>query len=130
MQGTNKARKNGEAMGLVGVRLTAELGHGGCAKRPCPSSVTALPLPERWRAPMGGQRFTSAPKCSVLALIKQHIEWHQHNAKTPGSDGEAMTAASCFKLLAWRRHGTHRGADCRRTSSHLGDGVWHLGAAR
>jgi len=31
-----------------------------------------------------------------LALIKQHIEWHQHNAKTPGSDGEAMAAAFSF----------------------------------
>ena len=60
MEGTNKARENGEAMGFVGVRLTAELGHGGCAKRPCPSSVIALRLPERWRAPMGGQRFTEA----------------------------------------------------------------------
>lgn len=27
MEGTNKARKNGEAMGLVGVRLTDLLGH-------------------------------------------------------------------------------------------------------
>ena len=28
MDGTNKAHENGEAMGLVGVRLTAQLGHG------------------------------------------------------------------------------------------------------
>jgi hypothetical protein len=28
VQGTNKARKNGEAMGLVGVRLTGQLGGG------------------------------------------------------------------------------------------------------
>ncbi|MEK8028836.1 hypothetical protein [Pseudaquabacterium rugosum] len=28
MKGTNKAHENGEAMGLVGVRLTAMLGHG------------------------------------------------------------------------------------------------------
>ena len=28
MEGTNKARKNGEAMGLVGVRLTGRLGRG------------------------------------------------------------------------------------------------------
>lgn len=28
MQGTNKAHKNGEAMGLVGVRLTDQLGIG------------------------------------------------------------------------------------------------------
>ena len=96
MEGTDTGQENAAGMASVGVRLTAELGHGGCAKRPCPSSVMALPLPERWRAPRGGQRFTSAPKCSVLALIKQHIEWHQHNAKTPGSDGAAMTAAFSF----------------------------------
>ena len=28
MEGTNKAHENGEAMGLVGVRLTAQLGAG------------------------------------------------------------------------------------------------------
>ena len=28
MEGTNKAHKNGEAMGLVGIRLTIMLGHG------------------------------------------------------------------------------------------------------
>ena len=28
MEGTNKAHDNGEAMGFVGVRLTAQLGHG------------------------------------------------------------------------------------------------------
>jgi len=28
VEGTNKARKNGEAMGLVGVRLTERLGRG------------------------------------------------------------------------------------------------------
>ena len=74
MQGTNTGQKNGEAMASVGVSLTAELGHGACAKRPCPSSVMALPLPERWRAPMGGQRFTRAPRGSVLAPIEQRIE--------------------------------------------------------
>ena len=32
MEGTNKARENGEAMGFVGVRLTAQLGRAGnCA---------------------------------------------------------------------------------------------------
>ncbi len=74
MEGTNTGQENAEGMASVGVRLTAELGHGACAKRPCPSSVMALPLPERWRAPMGGQRFTSAPRCSVSAPIKQRIE--------------------------------------------------------
>ncbi len=96
MEGTNTGHEDAEGMASVGVRLTAELGHGGCAKRPCPSSVMALPLPERWRAPMGGQRFTRAPWCSVLAPIKQRIECHQHNAKTLGSDGGAMTAAFSF----------------------------------
>ena len=28
MEGTNKAHENGEAMGLVGVRLTVKLDHG------------------------------------------------------------------------------------------------------
>jgi hypothetical protein len=28
VEGTNKAHENGEAMGFVGVRLTAMLGHG------------------------------------------------------------------------------------------------------
>ena len=28
MEGTNKAHENGEAMGFVGVRLTAQLGRG------------------------------------------------------------------------------------------------------
>ena len=28
MKGTNKAHENGEAMGIVGVRLTVLLGHG------------------------------------------------------------------------------------------------------
>lgn len=28
MEGTNKAHENGEAMGFVGVRLTAQLGDG------------------------------------------------------------------------------------------------------
>jgi hypothetical protein len=55
VEGTNTGRENAEGMASVGVRLTAELGHGACTKRPCPSSVMALPLPERWRAPMGGQ---------------------------------------------------------------------------
>ena len=55
MEGTNTGRENAEGMASVGVSLTAELGHGACAKRLCPSSVMALPLPERWRAPMGGQ---------------------------------------------------------------------------
>ena len=64
MEGTDTGHEDAEGMASVGVRLTAELGHGGCAKRPCPSSVMALPLPERWRAPMGGQRFTRAPRCS------------------------------------------------------------------
>ena len=32
MEGTNKAHENGEAMGFVGVRLTAQLGRAGnCA---------------------------------------------------------------------------------------------------
>ncbi len=74
MQGTNTGHEDAEGMASVGVRLTAELGHGACAKRPCQCSVMALPLPERWRAPMGGQRFTRAPRCSVLAPIKQRIE--------------------------------------------------------
>jgi hypothetical protein len=74
VKGTNTGQENGEAMASVGVCLTAELGHGGCAKRPCLSSVMALPLPERWRAPKGGQRFTKAPRCSVLAPFKQRIE--------------------------------------------------------
>jgi len=30
VEGTNKAHENGEAMGLVGVRLTVMLGHGYC----------------------------------------------------------------------------------------------------
>ena len=30
MEGTNKAHENGEAMGFVGVRLTAQLGEGYC----------------------------------------------------------------------------------------------------
>ena len=55
MEGTDTGHEDAEGMASVGVRLTAELGHGGCAKRPCPSSVVELPLPERWRAPMGGQ---------------------------------------------------------------------------
>jgi hypothetical protein len=55
VEGTNTGHEDAEGMASVGVRLTAELGHGACAKRPCPSSVMALPLPERWRAPMGGQ---------------------------------------------------------------------------
>ncbi len=33
MEGTNKAHENGEAMGLVGVRLTAQLGRGTKALR-------------------------------------------------------------------------------------------------
>ena len=74
MEGTDTGHEDAEGMASVGVRFTAELGHGGCAKRPCPSSVVALPLPERWRAPRGGQRFTSAPRGSVLAPIKQRIE--------------------------------------------------------
>jgi hypothetical protein len=36
------------------------------------------------------------PGLLFLAPIKQRIEWHQHNAKTPGSDGAAMTAAFSF----------------------------------
>ena len=74
MEGTDTGHADAEGMASVGVRLTAELGHGACAKRPCPSSVVEVPLPERWRAPRGGQRFTSAPRCSVLAPIKQRIE--------------------------------------------------------
>jgi hypothetical protein len=74
VEGTDTGHEDAEGMASVGVRLTAELGHSACAKRPCPSSVMALPLPERWRAPMGGQRFTSAPRCSVLTPIKQRIE--------------------------------------------------------
>ena len=31
MEGTNKAHENGEAMGFVGVRLTAQLGAGSWA---------------------------------------------------------------------------------------------------
>jgi hypothetical protein len=65
VEGTNTGQENAAGMASVGVRLTAELGHGRCAKRPCPSSVMALPLPERWRAPMGGQRFTRAPRFFV-----------------------------------------------------------------
>jgi hypothetical protein len=30
VEGTDKAHENGEAMGLVGVRLTVMLGHGYC----------------------------------------------------------------------------------------------------
>ncbi len=56
MKGTNTGHEDAAGMASVGVRLTAELGHGACAKRPCPSSVMALPLPERWRAPMGVRR--------------------------------------------------------------------------
>ncbi len=74
MKGTNMGHEDAEGMAHVGVRLTAELGHGACAKRPCPRSVMALPLPERWRAPVGGQLCKGAPRCSVLAPFKQRIE--------------------------------------------------------
>jgi hypothetical protein len=70
VEGTNKAHENGEAMGFVGVSLTAELGHGVCAKRPCPSSVMALPLPERWHAPVGGQ-LCIARSSSVRLVCSQ-----------------------------------------------------------
>ena len=56
MEGTNTGHEDAAGMASVGVRLTAELGHGACAKRPCQCSVMALPLPERWRAPMGEWR--------------------------------------------------------------------------
>ena len=36
-----------------------------------------------------------------LAPFKQRIEWPQHNAKTLGSDGEAMAAHSCVVPVAW-----------------------------
>ena len=39
MEGTNKAHENGEAMGLVGVRLTAQLGHGAYANAFLPPSL-------------------------------------------------------------------------------------------
>ena len=96
MEGTNTGHEDAAGMASVGVRLTAELGHGACAKRPCQCSVMALPLPERWRAPVGGQLCKGAPNSSCLAPIKQRIECSQHNAKTLTSDGEAMTAPSCF----------------------------------
>jgi hypothetical protein len=67
VEGSNTGHEDAEGMASVGVRLTAELGHAGCAKRRCLSSVMALPLPERWRAPMGGQRFTGAPRCSLFS---------------------------------------------------------------
>jgi hypothetical protein len=35
VKGTNKAHENGEAMGFVGVRLTARLGAGFLACFPC-----------------------------------------------------------------------------------------------
>jgi len=56
VEGTNTGHEDAAGMASVGVRLTAELGHGACAKRPCQCSVMALPLPERWRAPMGVRR--------------------------------------------------------------------------
>jgi hypothetical protein len=72
VEGTNTGHEDAEGMASVGVRLTAELGHGGCAKRPCPSWVMALPLPERRRAPMGGQRCIESSSsvelvCSQIA---------------------------------------------------------------
>ena len=56
MEGTNKAHENGEAMGLVGVRLTAQLGRAHflvqygsviyCAKKKSPTgALLKLPLP-------------------------------------------------------------------------------------
>jgi len=69
VEGTNTGHEDAAGMASVGVRLTAELGHAGCAKRRCLSSVMALPLPERWRAPMGGQLCTDAP--SVLFSADQ-----------------------------------------------------------
>ncbi len=56
MEGTDTGHEDAEGMASVGVRLTAELGHGACTERPCQCSVMALPLPERWRAPVGGRR--------------------------------------------------------------------------
>ena len=40
MQGTDKAHENGEAMGFVGVRLTAQLGAGDIGRD---SRMSALP---------------------------------------------------------------------------------------
>jgi hypothetical protein len=70
VEGTNTGHEDAAGMASVGVRLTAELGHGACAKRPCPSSVMALPLPERWRAPMGGQLCKGAPKRSMFGAVQ------------------------------------------------------------
>ena len=67
MEGTDTGHEDAEGMASVGVRLTAELGHGACAKRPCQCSVMALPLPERWRAPMGGQLCILS--CSFVWLV-------------------------------------------------------------
>ena len=81
MEGTNTGHEDGEAMASVGVRLTAELGHGACAKRPCPSWVMALPLPERWRAPMGGRLCTT--RALSLDAIFTLIKLFHLNEKSP-----------------------------------------------
>jgi hypothetical protein len=70
VEGTNTGHENAEGMASVGVRLTVELGHGGCAKRRYPRSVMVLPLLERWRAPMGGQ-LCIARSSSVRLVFSQ-----------------------------------------------------------
>ena len=75
MEGTNTGHEDAEGMASVGVRLTAELGHGACAKRRCPSSVMALPLPERWRAPMGWQRCMAIRPSAMLSA--RTTKWQQ-----------------------------------------------------
>ena len=107
MEGTNTGQENAAGMASVGVRLTAELGHGGCAKRPCPSSVMALPLPERWRAPMGGQLCTSAPRCSIVWRCLSSV-----------ANAFSITWAGSSWQVAQqpRRPGTYQGA----LSVHLG----------
>ena len=44
MEGTNKAHENGEAMGFVGVRLTAQLGAGLAAQRLDMALIASDPL--------------------------------------------------------------------------------------
>jgi hypothetical protein len=86
VEGTNTGHEDTAGMASVGVRLTAELGHGACAKRPCQCSVMALPLPERWRAPMGVlhcmvvissvrlDRTQPATTFTHLLLIQPHLQ--------------------------------------------------------
>ena len=82
MEGTNTGHEDAAGMASVGVRLTAELGHGACAKRPCQCSVMALPLPERWRAPVGGQLcMVRSSSLRVNWLQKRAISASELNAQ-------------------------------------------------